>query len=306
MTAIQTHTYDVAIIGAGPAGLQAALLLARTRKQIIVFDAPQPPRNAASHGVHNFVGLDGLLPGQIREQAWQQIQVYNSAELHIEQIVDVQLTVPDLFTLQGENGSTVQAHQVILAVGYQDVYPEIAGFRECWGQTIIPCPFCDGYENRDRVWGIAATSEMALEHLPTLARNWTARVKVFLASHLTLNPQQLETLTAHNIDLHYGDICAIQHSSGSVEAVTLHTGEQVQVETLIWRPQEAPTALTRHMINHLKLELDANGYIKTDEAYQTTLKGLWAVGDVKGWAGALGAAFAANRAATSIVRGWYL
>ncbi|MBL8165572.1 MAG: NAD(P)/FAD-dependent oxidoreductase, partial [Anaerolineae bacterium] len=73
--------YDVAIIGGGPAGLQAALMLARTRRRVLVFDSPEPPRNAASHGVHNFVGLDGLLPAEIREQAWKQIAVYNSAEL---------------------------------------------------------------------------------------------------------------------------------------------------------------------------------------------------------------------------------
>ena len=72
---------DVAVIGGGPAGLQAALVLARTRKDVVVFDAPTPPRNDASHGVHNFVGLDGLLPQEIRDRAWQQIDVYESARL---------------------------------------------------------------------------------------------------------------------------------------------------------------------------------------------------------------------------------
>ena len=73
MTKKTIEQIDVAIIGGGPAGLQAALVLARTRKKVVVFDAPIPPRNAASHGVHNFLGLDGMLPAEIREQAWQQI-----------------------------------------------------------------------------------------------------------------------------------------------------------------------------------------------------------------------------------------
>jgi thioredoxin reductase len=76
----QVEEIDVAILGGGPAGLQAALVLSRTRKKIIVFDAPEPPRNAASHGVHNFLGLDGLLSIDIREIAWKQIDKYDSAE----------------------------------------------------------------------------------------------------------------------------------------------------------------------------------------------------------------------------------
>ncbi len=80
---------DVAIIGGGPAGMQAALVLARTRKKIVVFNAPSPPRNAASHSVHNFLGFDGLLPAEIRERAWQQINVYQCAELRQEWVTDI-------------------------------------------------------------------------------------------------------------------------------------------------------------------------------------------------------------------------
>jgi thioredoxin reductase len=85
----QLEQIDIAILGGGPAGLQAALVLSRTRKKIIVFDDPEPPRNAASHGVHNFLGFDGLLPTDIRKIAWKQIDKYDSAELHKEKIVNV-------------------------------------------------------------------------------------------------------------------------------------------------------------------------------------------------------------------------
>ncbi|MEO1166660.1 MAG: FAD-binding protein, partial [Chloroflexota bacterium] len=98
--------YDIAIVGGGPAGLQATLILARTRKKIIVFDAPESPRNGASHGVHNFVGLDGLLPSEIREQAWQQINVYDSAELCVERVMDVQAHESG-FAVSGEAGTSV-------------------------------------------------------------------------------------------------------------------------------------------------------------------------------------------------------
>jgi thioredoxin reductase len=145
----QLEQVDVAILGGGPAGLQAALVLSRTRKKIIVYDDPEPPRNAASHGVHGFLGLDGLLPTDIRNIAWKQIDKYDSAELRKEKIVNVNKEEDRIFSITTDNETSIKAKKVVLAVGYHDVYPDIPGFVECWADTIIPCPFCDGYENRD-------------------------------------------------------------------------------------------------------------------------------------------------------------
>lgn len=299
--------YDVAIVGAGPAGLQAALVLARTRKRVVIFDSPQPARNSASHGVHNFLGLDGLRPAQIREQAWGQIAVYDSAAFRTEQIVDIQQAAPNLFSLVNESAQTIHVRRVILAMGYHDVYPELADFHACWGKTIIPCPFCDGYENRDRVWGIVPLSEMALDHLPTLAQNWASEVKVLLPDTLSPTPHQRETFAAKGISLYQGDITALHHTDGILESVTLNTGEKIAVETLIWPLPNVPTALTQRAIENFNLTLDDQGYIQTDSFYQTSLSGLFAVGDILGgWTGAIGAAFAGNQAAVAIIREWYV
>jgi len=295
--------HDVAIIGGGPAGLQAALILARTRKRIIVFDAPEPPRNGVSHGVHNFVGLDGLLPSEIRKQAWEQIAVYNSAELWTERVVDLQPHEGG-FALIGEAGTSVSARHVVLALGYRDVYPDVPGFKDCWGDTIIACPFCDGYENRDRVWGLVASSPMALAHMPELYPNWTSDACVIVPPDVTISNEQREALDVQHIPVHSGEIVEVHHNSGKIEAVALSTGEQVAVNTLWWRPEEAPQPLTEKIIATFDLELDDNGYIKTDAQYQTAIKGLWAVGDVKGWATALGAAHQASQAAYAITMTW--
>jgi thioredoxin reductase len=117
----QIEEIDIAILGGGPAGLQAALVLSRTRKKIIVFDTPEPPRNIASHGVHNFLGLDGLLPRDIRKIAWKQIDKYDSAELRKEKIVNVNKEKDGIFVITTYNEKSIRAKKVILAVGYYDV-----------------------------------------------------------------------------------------------------------------------------------------------------------------------------------------
>lgn len=302
---VREDYYDVAIVGGGPAGLQATLILARTRKKIIVFDSPDAPRNGASHGVHNFLGLDGLLPEEIREQAWQQIEVYDCAELRVEQVIDVQAGSNGNFLVTGVAGSVINARHVILAMGFRDFYPDVPGFLPCWGDTIIACPYCDGYENRDRVWGLVVNSQIALEHMPMLYQNWTSEAKILLSPDIRLEDDYHASRLSQGVSIHEGEITEILHTSGKVSAVSLRTGETVEVGTLWWRPDEAALPLTQQVIQNFDLARDENGYIQTDASNQTDVKGLWAVGDIRGWATTLGAAYAASQAAYAISHQWY-
>ena len=306
MTNNRVERIDVAIIGGGPAGLQAALVLARTRKNVVVFDAPVPPRNAASHGVHNFLGLDGLLPAEIRKQAWQQIDVYEHTELRQEWVIDVDRDVNGEFIVTAAESGAVMAKKVILTLGYHDVHPEIAGFGEAWANTIIPCPFCDGYENRDRIWGIVANYEFEATHFPKMVHNWTKHIKIILNNaDIKLEPAFAQEMSDMGISIHRGAITAIEQMDGKVQAVALDTGERLQVETLLWTPPEAQSPLVTKLIDRFDLALNDMGYLKTDESQETTLKGLYAAGDVQGWSGAIEAAMAGNMAAFMIAHSWY-
>ncbi len=296
---------DVAIIGGGPAGLQAALVIARTRKKVLVLDAPRAPRNAASHGVHNFLGLDGLLPGEIRKIAWSQIHVYNSAELRDEQVVDVKRSDDGRFILTGADGGSYMATKLILAFGYHDDFPDIPGFLECWSDTIIPCPLCDGYENRDRNWGIVPTDQNEAQVFPKLAQNWTSSIKVFLPTGLEMDEALRTELAVLGISVHGGSITEVHHAVGKVEAVSLDSGGRVPVETLLWKPKARVSTLVQNLVANLGLEIDESGWITTDESQQTSVPGVWAVGDVQGWVGGLGAAAAGDRAAFGLIKGWY-
>lgn len=304
---ITLEQVDVAILGGGPAGLQAALVLSRTRKKIVVFDDPEPPRNAASHGVHNFLGLDGLLPADIRRISWQQIDRYASAELRKNKIVDVRKNDDGLFLITDDNGASINARKVILAFGYHDVYPDIPGFLECWADSIISCPFCDGYENRDRTWGIVISSRSDLERFPKLVQNWTQEIKVFISSDMEITSSYEDELSRIGIVVHRGNITKVNHSDKKVQSVSLDSGELVEVNTLFWIPPKRPSPLIQKLVENLGLELDGQDNIKTDEMRQTNVKGLYAAGDVRGPIpiGALAAAYDGGMAASSIVRGWY-
>lgn len=296
---------DVAIVGSGPAGMQAALVLARTRKEVVVFDDPQPPRNAASHGVHNFLGLEGLLPADIRRTAWEQIDRYKSAQLRRERVVDIRHDDSGDFLVTNDRGDKVTARHLILAIGYHDAHPDVPGFAECWGDTIIPCAFCDGYENRDRTWGIVGSSGDEISSFPLMAQNWTSDIKVFLAADAQLAPRYTAQLSELGIPVHRGSITAVLHEGGKVEAVILDGGERVGVGTLLWVPPEHPSPLVQVLVDNLGLELNENGHVAANQMQQTNIDRLWAAGDVQGWTGSIESANAGGMAAFFITHGWY-
>ena len=299
------NIFDVAIIGSGPAGMQATLVLARTRKKIVVFDDPRPPRNAASQGVHNFLGLDGLPPAEIRRIAWKQIDRYKSAELRSQCIVDIRHDNNGDFLVTNEQGDKVIARHVILAFGSYDIYPDIPGFAECWGDTIIPCPFCDGYENRDRTWGIVGASADEISSFPLMAQNWTSYIKVILSTDTELDAAYEAQLGELGIPIHHGTITVIHHNEGKVHAVTLDSGERIDVGTLLWAPPEKPSPLVQNLVDNLDLELNEYGYVAANEIQQTNIDRLWAAGDVQGWTGGIESANAGSIAAFFIAHGWY-
>ena len=296
---------DVAIVGGGPAGLQAALVLARTRKKIVVFDDPNPARNAASHGVHNFLGLDGLLPDEIRRIAWEQIDRYKSAELRRERIVDIRHDGNGDFMVTNEQDDRVIVRHIILAFGYHDLHPNVPGFSQCWGNTIIPCPFCDGYENRDRTWGIVGSSAEEISSFPLMAQNWTSDIKVILAADAQLSPPYEAQLAELGIPIHRGSITEILHRHGKAEAAVLDTDERVTIGTLLWVPPEKPSPLVQNLVENLGLELNEHGHVAANQMQQTNIARLWAAGDVQGWTGALESAHAGGMAAFFVAHGWY-
>src|SRR5687768_10156835 len=148
-------TYDVLIVGGGPAGLSAALTLGRGRKHVLLCDAG-PPRNAAAEHMQNFVSRDGTPPPEFRRIAREQLEAYPNVEVRDVRIEE----------LRGKRGNfnarlasgDVQARRVLLCAGMIDELPDLEGFRALWGTSVFQCPYCHGWEHRDRRFGVLASS----------------------------------------------------------------------------------------------------------------------------------------------------
>ena len=296
---------DVAVIGGGPGGLQAALVLARARRSIAVFDDPAPPRNAASHGLHGFLGLEGLRPEEVRRIAWEQINRYGGAVRNERRVADITRTADDAFLITTEEGDQIAATQVILAIGHRDVFPEIPGFAECWGESIVPCVLCDGYEHRDRVWGIVRSAVDAPTTYPFMALHWTDRVHFIQGGDAEISTSESQRLVELGVQLHQGAVAAIHHEGAQIQSVTLDGGEEIKIETLLWMPPTDPDPLVARLVETLGLVLDPRGNVASDQRQETNVKGLWAIGDVKGWTGALAAAGQGHVAASQMLLDWH-
>ena len=300
----EAKSADVVIIGGGPAGLEAALVIARAGKRVLVFDDPAPSRNSASHGIHNFIGIEGLKPAELRELCWKEMAKYSNAVLRRERVVGVTRLGEEDFEVTGSHGAPVSAPRLILAFGYHDEYPSLDGFEACWGDTVIPCPFCDGYENRGRAWGVVPRIERELALLPKLARHWASSVQVFLPPDLPIDDVYRAGLSALGIPVHEGPVAALHHQAGKLDAVTLRSGDQHEVGTLLWVPAPRPAPIADLLEAELGLHRGDDGFIQTDESFATNVPRVWAVGDVKGWVGGLNAAAAGYVAATTMLKSW--
>ncbi len=296
---------DVAVIGGGPAGLQAALTLTRGRRSVAVFDDPAPARNAAAHAVHGYLGFDDLPPAEVRRVAWEQIDRYGGAALHEERIDDLQRNQAGDFVLHTHAGPHMTARHVVLASGYRDAYPDLSGFRECWGESIIPCVLCDGYEHRDRAWAIVRPSARARTTDPRLARNWTSDLQLIQGGDAQLTDLEARRMEELGVRLHRGNVAGIRREGTQIRGVTLDSGAEVEMETLLWMPPSEPVPLVARLARTLDLKRNAEGHVAADASQRTSVERLWAPGDAQGWTGALAAARQGEIAAQVILHDWY-
>jgi thioredoxin reductase len=262
---------DVLVIGGGPAGLQAALTLARGQRRVLVVDWG-PPRNARATHLHNFVTRDGTEPAVFRAQARAELARYG-VEVRQARAQEV-VGGPGDFTVRLDEGE-VRARRLLLALGMVDVLPPWPGMAELWGETVFQCPYCHGHEVRGLRWGLVAHEPHMIE-LAAMARAWTDDVVVLTEGKLEVDRQRLAKA---GLRLEERPIAGLRPSAadpGRLGAVLFSEGEPLERDVLLLRPAQRQTELVRS----LALQLDPGGYVVLDERRQTSRPGIYAAGDL--------------------------
>lgn len=269
-------TYDVVIIGGGPAGLSAALALGLARKRVLVCDSGAR-RNTTAEQIHNFVTRDGSPPSEFRSVGRDQLRKYPSVEVRDARVLAIE-GVRGAFKVTLEAG-VVEARRILLATGMIDEMLPIEGFRELWGRSIFQCPYCHGWEVQDRPWGYlaGATHASTLTHFALQARGWTRDLVVFTNDVFEVAEGDRRTLAASGIRLETAPLARLVSRDGALEGVELKTGTTVACAALFAHPPQRQVDLVRA----LGVELDEHGYVRLDPVRrETSVPGIYAAGDL--------------------------
>lgn len=287
---------DVVIVGGSYAGLSAAMALGRSLKDVLVIDSGLPCNRQTPHS-HNFITQDGETPAAIATKAREQVSAYKTVSF-VNGLATAARKNDDGFTVTTQSGQEFETKKLILATGIKDLVPPIKGFSECWGITVVHCPYCHGYELRGVKTAIMAKGDKAL-HLAGLVSNLTNDVTL-LTSTASLTPVQLRKLTARRIRIIETEVSEIVHQSGHVKAVVFADGSQEKFDAIyaavpFEQHSEIPVALG--------CELTETGHIKVDATQKTTVEGVYACGDNSSTMRSVASAvYAGNLAGTAINR----
>ncbi|CAA9259715.1 MAG: Thioredoxin reductase [uncultured Cytophagales bacterium] len=265
--------FEVIIIGGSYAGLSAAMALGRSLRNVLIIDSGLPSNRQTPH-THNFITQDGEKPGAIAEKARKEVLQYPTVKFLNDLAVSGRKT-EDGFTIVAQSGEQFEARKLIFATGIRDIMPDIKGFADCWGISVVHCPYCHGYELRGKKTGIIANGERAA-HLSSLVNNLTDNITLLTAGKADVKPELITKLDRHNVKVVETAIAEIEHHDGHVRNVRFVDGSQMAFQAIY---AAVPFAQHSHIPAALGCELTGQGYLKIDGFHQTTLEGVYACGD---------------------------
>lgn len=271
----QAQPLDLLIIGGGPAGLSAALYAGRARRRVCVVDAGQP-RHAVSAAVHNLIGLEGVAPAELRRRAWSDLAPYD-VQRQEGQVLG--LSYDGALWTAALAGGSLRAHAVLLAVGVVDLLPDWPGLDATWGRSVHVCPFCHGWEQRDRPL-MAYGQGDHLVPFATMLSAWS-RDLVVLTGDAPLPEAEAEGLRARGVVLRAGHPTALEHENGALTGVHLDDGTLLPRSALFLGVRQRQTALVRGLgLEAVPSPVNEDGDVKIDGTGRTNLPMLWAAGDL--------------------------
>ncbi len=268
--------FDVAVIGGGAAGLNGALVLARARRSVIVIDGGSP-RNAPAEGVHGFLTRDGIGPQKLVTIGQQEVARYGGTITHGQ--VETARRIGEHFEVILDDGRTVTARRLLVTTGLVDELPDLPGLRERWGRDVLHCPYCHGWEVRDRPVGILATGPMAV-HQALLFRQWTPDVVYFAHTAPALTAEQAEQLAARDIWVVSGTVEGLEVEDDRLRGARLADGTVIAIDALVVGPRFVARSQVLEGLGLHPSPHPAGEYIAADASGLTAVPGVWVAGNV--------------------------
>ncbi|MBE9914826.1 NAD(P)/FAD-dependent oxidoreductase [Paenibacillus donghaensis] len=265
--------YDCAIVGGGPAGLNAALILGRTRRSVALFDDNRP-RNGVTHASHGFITRDGVKPAEFRRIAYEEVLGYPSVRHWQEEATDIRKR-DEGFEILTVSGRRVQARKLILATGLKELFPEIEGLHDFYGKSLFNCPYCDGWEMRDRPLAVIS-EEPGVMHMAKLLYNWSKDLAVCTNGRSVLTEDEKNILERRGIQIIETPIAAFEGRNGLLEQVQFTDGSSIKRSGGFITPKWLPKADFREQLGYNVTQF---GGIATDEMGRSSVAGLYAAGD---------------------------
>ncbi|AMJ67378.1 NAD(P)/FAD-dependent oxidoreductase [Hymenobacter sp. PAMC 26628] len=266
--------YEVLIVGGSYAGLSAAMSLGRARCRVLVIDAGLP-RNRFTPHAHNLLLHDGDAPADLAAQACRQLAAYPTVQLLTAEATAAEKQPDGTFVVRTAQHGSFQGELLALATGLRDELPPVPGFAECWGKSIIHCPYCHGYEVADQPTGLWFNGDQVGE-VAQLLLNWTRDLTVFTNGPATFGPAVRAQLATWRVPVDETPVAAVVQTEGQLQGLRLADGRLAAAPVLYARlPWQQASALHAQ----LGCALTANNLLQIDEQYQTTVPGVYALGD---------------------------
>lgn len=264
-----------AVIGGGPAGLNAALLLARARHNVFLFDNANP-RNAVTEAMHGFITREGVSPLKFRQLAQQELAQYKHVKQYQSKITQIKRSSNGAFIITTAQNKKIQVNKVLLATGLQESLPPIRNIARYYGRSVFSCPYCDGYELRDKALAVFAENDQAVQLAVTL-QQWSKRIFVFTNGKYKLTTAEKELLQVLEIRLYEQPIAQLIGQKGQLQGVLLKDGSKINCTggfvSTYWRHAGA-------LATELGCRLTEQGGIWHDGKGRTSIQGVYVAGDV--------------------------
>jgi thioredoxin reductase len=272
---VRTNRWDVVIVGAGPAGLSAALVLGRARRKVLLCDRGTP-RNWAAKEMHSFITRDGVDPREFRAGAHEELSCYPSVTFRKVRVTGAARAPSGGFDVTLQGRSKVWTRKLLLATGVFDVLPPVQGIERFYGTSVFQCPYCDGWEIRDQPIAVYGKRQRGFEMARALTA-WTSDIVLCTDGPSGLSRPDVTQLERNGIRLRTERIARLRGPGGQLESIVFRDGDELQRLALFF---DTPSHEQSDLAQLLGCEFTRSGGIKCGEYEATSVPGVFAAGNI--------------------------